>query len=175
MKSRNKQTKRFLIAPTEIAGIGANLKKYFKELGVEVDYITYNKHPFSYSVDKCLNFSEKSTLVKIVMVINNFIKSIVSYNYFFFMFGQSLLPYNLDLPILKLLGKKTGMIFLGCDIRVRELTLKEKHKYCVCKNCQEECVLGIKKKKVEWIQKYVNIIFDNSMEYSNGRFFSTVQ
>lgn len=42
---------------------------------------------------------------------------IARYDQFIFLFGYSYLPRNLDLPLLKLLGKKTLMVFCGSDSR----------------------------------------------------------
>lgn len=36
---------------------------------------------------------------------------------FIFLYGESLFPYNVDLPLLRLLGKKTIMWFIGSDVR----------------------------------------------------------
>lgn len=47
-----------------------------------------------------------------------FVPALLRYDVFHFYFGLSLLPKNLDLPILRLLGKKIVMTYCGSEVRL---------------------------------------------------------
>ena len=125
MSKKTIKNKRIYIGPCEIAGYYLNLTKGFKELGFNVDYITYKNHHFNYEKEINLPF-----LIKIVRFFNKFknnnrntfkrllialpgdffsfiwaVTAIFKYDVFIFGFGQSLLRYNLDLYILKAFKK----------------------------------------------------------------------
>jgi len=150
--------KYILVGPNEIAGIGTVLTKAFNKIGIRATKISFKKHPFGYSTGLYLNLENKSRFIRWLILIFNFIKSIFLYDSFLFIFGTTLLPHNLDLPILKILDKKTGMIFCGCDIRCRDMVLKEKHKYSLCEECQQKCDCEQKRRKIRLIEKYVDVI-----------------
>ena len=156
---KNYKIKHLFIGPVEISGVANIFKKSFDKLKIKNIQLTFKDHSFHYSSDKCLNISDKPKIIAVLLLLNNFIKSIFLYDSFFFVFGNSLLPWNLDLPILKILRKKTIMMFCGCDIRCRELILKENHRYYVCEECQNKCDLKIKERRANWIQKYIDVIF----------------
>lgn len=147
--------KNLLIAPGEIGGIGLTLNKNFKKRGIKSVLLTYEKHAFNYLSDECLNLQDRPKIVQVFIVMTNFIKSLFLYDSFLFIFN-SLLPWNLDLPILKLFGKKIGVIFCGCDIRYP------------C-HLNKECTLKINIIKKKWrakiFQRYADFIFSQP-EYS---------
>ena len=156
---RKKKIRRILVGPNEVAGIGNVLAEAFNKIGIKATKISFRKHPFGYPSGLYLNLEDKNKFLRWFILISNFIKSLFLYDSFLFIFGTTLLPYNLDLPILKILGKKTGMIFCGCDIRCRDTVLKERRQYSVCKECHQECDCEQKRKKIRRIEEYVNIIF----------------
>jgi hypothetical protein len=117
---------RILIGPKEIAGYYANLAKGFDAIGVTVDYVTYNLHPFDYGGQtrhplllRLAQYIEVSSsdvkwlhfcrwLFKAFAILTRSVWglwAIFRYDTFIFGFGSSLLIWNWDLPILKLLGK----------------------------------------------------------------------
>jgi glycosyltransferase involved in cell wall biosynthesis len=106
-----------LHAPMNIAGQASILANAQRELGIEADVLIFNQHQFSYHFDINLSLSEKSTVSRYTTIINNFIKCFLKYDIFHFHFGGSLLPYNLDLPLLKFFKKKIIMHYWGSDIR----------------------------------------------------------
>lgn len=66
-----------------------------------------------------VDLSEKLSKVKYVRWLQElsfFLKCLKKYNIFHFYFGISFFPHNLDLPILKLFGKKIVMEYLGTDV-----------------------------------------------------------
>lgn len=130
---------KIFIGPIEIAGYYANLSKGFHSLGVDVDFVTFNSHPFGYGGEKkrplllriVQYLNQLRGKIKRVIILNDLIalssrlitfmwaiSTIFKYDVFIFGFGQSLLWNNWDLNILRLL-KKTVIVNLahGTDAR----------------------------------------------------------
>jgi glycosyltransferase involved in cell wall biosynthesis len=117
---KKKDQIRIFIGTTEIAGYYANLTRGFKALGFKCDYISFFDHPFMYgeSINPFSSLYKRKNLANskikkafyliliVLMSIIFLIKSIFRYDVYIFGFGTSILPYNIDMPILKVLGKK---------------------------------------------------------------------
>src|SRR5215213_10255753 len=123
------------IGLTEIAGYGANLKRGFRQLGIECDFISLYDHPFKYGGDdpnllvrwsKWLNVKLADTprsqsfrrtlwrnLYALAMLLL-FLWALPRYDIFIFLTHVSFLKH-FDLPVLKLLNKKIVFIFVGSD------------------------------------------------------------
>jgi len=119
-------TIKIFIGPCEIAGYYKNLQKGFIQLGLNADYFTYFNSPFGYSNNIKLPFLLKivhffnnhkrtsgNIIIKILLTLPAEVFSFIwgfyaifKYDVFIFGFGVSLLRFNIDLYILKLLGKK---------------------------------------------------------------------
>jgi len=115
---------RVLHAPEEIAGQLILIARAQRALGVKSDVLVFRKHPFGYECDICLDLqSERSIVKRAIRYVTNFIWCLRRYDIFHFHVSVSLLPYNLDLPILKLLKKKVIMHYWGSDIRQYDLAV----------------------------------------------------
>lgn len=112
-----------LHAPENIAGQASTIAEAQKALGVESDVLVFNQNVFNYKCDINLNLGKKPKIVKIILQIINFIKCLFKYDVFHFHFSNSLLLYNIDLPILKLFRKKTIMHYWGSDIRQLDIAV----------------------------------------------------
>src|SRR5687767_2001655 len=120
--------------------MGTGLGEGFHSLGSDVAVLDLLGSPFSYSKRadvfnpawaRCLNnlarktkHSSRGILGRGIHCIYRFVSGFLAlcigicrYDQFIFLFGFSFLPWNLDLPLLKLLGKKTLMVFCGSDSR----------------------------------------------------------
>ena len=88
----------------------------------------------------------------------------IHHDAFIFLYGDTLLPYNLDLPILKMLGKKTIMWFIGSDIRYYEAyeaaAKKAGLKYYVGIYDDRKKLSNLKAKKrmIRRVERYVDYI-----------------
>ena len=148
-----------LHAPHNISGQASMIAKAQRELGIEADVIVFNQNYINYYCDKNLSLSEKTMVIQYYLMTMNFIRCFFRYDIFHFHFGLSLLPNNLDLPILKLFGKKTIMHYWGSDIRQSDIainyvffkTLEELQKVYPAKDDD------IKRKIIKRIEKYVNV------------------
>jgi glycosyltransferase involved in cell wall biosynthesis len=169
---QSKELKIF-IGPTEIGKIGGTLACAFREKGIKVTVVRNNPNPFQDGMmyDQTIQFDSLKTLKRRFMRLQFFIKILCQHNALIFLFGQTLLPNNLDLPFLKLFRKKTIMWFLGSDIISYEDVEKTKKKVGV-KSFQRESkkespeVMRRKIQMIRKIEKYVDhIIADPSIAH----------
>ncbi|MBX3423874.1 MAG: glycosyltransferase [Pirellulaceae bacterium] len=118
---------RVFIGPVEVAGYYHHLYAGLQSLGVNCDLVEYRPHRFRYgtkiktpmfvrwSQQLAALTSGKKTWRTLAQPVEKLClvlfaaQAIFRYNVFVFGFGKSLLPANLDLPILKLLGKRVIM------------------------------------------------------------------
>lgn len=156
---------KIFIGPSEIANVGALLAHGLRERTVAVTCATGKIRPYQtgmkYDVvrdDQGLNKWQCR-----FKTLYYFLKFLLQHNTFIFLFGNSLLPYNLDLPILRLFHKKTVMWFLGSDIRHYESLKAAAEKVGVKYYVSKDQGAGRKalKRKLRMIcrvEKYVNYI-----------------
>ncbi len=111
--------------PENVCGIGRYVADWQRENeGVKADFIVYDDNTNRQNSHKNLKLNQKNTLASFFAKVRFLIQAIKEYDLFHFYFGKSLLPLNLDMPILKLCGKKILMDYLGSDIRI--LSVEEK-------------------------------------------------
>ena len=116
---------KIFIGPTEIANTGAILAGALREKGIRVTVVSMGMGPFQAGMryDKVLapDIRGLNGLQKVFKYLYCwlycFFKYFPKHNVFIFHYGDTLLPFNLDLPILKLFRKKTVVRFVGSDIR----------------------------------------------------------
>jgi glycosyltransferase involved in cell wall biosynthesis len=110
---------KIFIGPTSLVGVSLALTSALREKGIRVTHAITRISPFrpDMEYDILLNFQGLNKLQMIIKYLYYFLKFFLQYNTFIFLSGQTLLPYNLDLPVLKLFRKKTIMWFMGSDIR----------------------------------------------------------
>ncbi|WP_067865099.1 glycosyltransferase [Neptuniibacter marinus] len=114
--------------PVNIAGIGAVLADYQRKKGYESCFDVWVGNSFFKNHDvEIFNGTENRWLKQLVRL-KYFYNSLFRFDIYSFYFGQTLLPYSLDLPLLKLLGKKIVMTYCGSDIRLSEVE-KERNPY----------------------------------------------
>jgi len=117
----NKSDLKIFIGPARIGNIGSVLASALRERGIMVTHainqISPGRAESGMEYDILLDFRDLGWLWKRLACIFYAVKFFLQHNTFIFLFGLSLLPYNLDLPILKLFHKKTIMWFVGSDIR----------------------------------------------------------
>lgn len=122
-----KKRVKLLVAPIEVSGYYSALARGLSEAGLSTDFVTFVPHPFAYRTEekrtwlfrfirRVFSFVRKegpfalrllSALPWLISVHLWSIFAIFKYNTFIFAFGQTLFPgTQLDLPILKLLGKR---------------------------------------------------------------------
>ena len=115
------------VGPHEVAGFYANLVLGLRAIGVQADLVVYRAHQFRYQdneapffvlrwINRCNNLRGKqarSLLVRVLFALPGellrfvyFPYALSRYDVYIFGFGQSILPGNWDLPILRFFGKR---------------------------------------------------------------------
>lgn len=107
-------SKKVFIGPLD-TGLNGALKKILSSR-YQVTTCNFVSSAFVDPSDINLDIDKTNKVQATGRVLANFIKSL-NFNIYHFRFGQSLLPYNIDLPFLKILGKKIIMTFDGDDLR----------------------------------------------------------
>jgi len=163
---------RIFIGPSEIANVGATLGEAFRKRGIKVTVVSTGKSPFRIGMkyDRVLSPPEIMSLNRISRIIKLvgywgpfFLNYFFRYNSFIFLFGNTLFPKNLDLPLFKYFKKRTIMWFFGSDIRdikLRELELKKMGiKYFHNEAMEDNPDLKEKKlRMIHKVEKYVDYI-----------------
>jgi len=158
---KKKKKLRVMLGIVEIAANLWEFRNALREQGVQADTVVYQKHPlYDFPYDKYYPI-QRNKLSGFFKSIPITLKLIFQYDVFFFLFGQSFFPRNLDIYLLKLLGKKVVVFFCGCDIRCREEVLKEDWLYSVCQDCNNECNSKAKRKLARFWEKHADLIFSH--------------
>jgi hypothetical protein len=139
LRTTTMMKEKIFIGPIEISGYFANLASGMRSLGADVTFITYSKHIFGYVGEdesslvgfikwlrsRYLQTTNKNFLIRIFWLglwqmaeVIFFLTALIRFDVFIFGFGQSLLWRNMDLPILRLFGKKIiFMMGMGSEMR----------------------------------------------------------
>ncbi|QQG49793.1 MAG: glycosyltransferase [Candidatus Berkelbacteria bacterium] len=117
-----------LHAPTDVGGQAWAISKGMKELGQNSRTMVLERNYFNYGADIDLELKDLGNFQRIVRRWHFFLRALRRCDVFYFYFAQSLLPYSLDLPLLRLFGKKVIFIFQGCDIRLQKMSYPTKGK-----------------------------------------------
>ncbi|MCB0329125.1 MAG: glycosyltransferase [Bdellovibrionales bacterium] len=104
--------------PISIAGMAWNLASWQRANGIESDCVLEQECPLKNPHHICLTLERFGFLRRQLARFNFFLFALGKYDIFHFYYGLSLLPYNLDLPMLRLFGKKIIMTYCGSDIRL---------------------------------------------------------
>jgi glycosyltransferase involved in cell wall biosynthesis len=107
---------RILHAPMNIAGQATMISRAQRELGHISDVLVAKQEVWNYECDFNLEIDKKGILGQILIVLKYFFFALRTYDIFHFHLAYSFFPYNLDLYILRLFGKKVVMQYWGSDI-----------------------------------------------------------
>jgi glycosyltransferase involved in cell wall biosynthesis len=160
-------------------GIAYKIAEGLRRNGIKADSVVIDDHSFSYPFHKKLKYAgNKPGFINRLIKYYYFIKHTLMYDVFIFNTRSTMLARKGDLKILKKLGKKTAMVYVGCDIRDKNFYLNSSEKYTVCKNCTEAyqkkivCVMEDKHSESATIQKYIDAPFSHPFDAMilNGNF-----
>lgn len=143
---------RVFLGPHHIAGIMWEYRQGLRSIGVDAKVVIFDEHPFDYPADIEFKFTG-NRYIKLLKRILQLPRLIRNFDVFHFVYGDSILPFHMDIYILKLFRKKIVMTFVGSDIRPRKIAEDEK--------------LDISKKNriAQFWEKYADIII-SFPEYS---------
>lgn len=160
---------RIFLGPCWYGKIVPTLADALRERGLKVTAVVGGEIPSRYPDTRYDVIMDSRGLRKWQIVLRGlkyFWRFLCQHNAFIFLYGQSLLPHNLDLPILKLLGKKIIMWFIGSDLRdyeaLKAAAEKAGLKYYWGKDIPEEIKrksdVKVKKRMIRRVGRYVDYI-----------------
>lgn len=112
---------RIFHGPVNITGIGRYLADWQRGRGAVSDFIVYSDETTRQSHHYNLHLERRGPAVRLWAMLRCFVSGLSRYDIFHFYFAKSLLPFNLDLPLLKLFRKKIVMTYCGSDVRLYEV------------------------------------------------------
>jgi glycosyltransferase involved in cell wall biosynthesis len=131
---------RVLHAPAEIAGQASTLARALRALGVEAHSLAYNPGFPQYEPDEMRPYDAMSPLPRYAGYLASALRHYRRWDVYHFHFGRTLIPpHNVDLPLLRALGKRVVFHYHGCDVRDREFMLAH-HERATCTECDPFCV-----------------------------------
>lgn len=143
------------------AGICTRFKEGFAQNGIEADFYSYKEHIFGYKTDKIIKYSSSRFIARLQKAWL-ILKLLLNYKYFIFDTASTLLPDYKDVKIFRFFGKKTMMIFTGCDIRMPEIV--SQFKWNPCRDCDDDykkyvgCVIETKKQMIRKAEENFDFI-----------------
>ena len=112
---------RIFHGPVNITGIGRYLADWQRSQGTISDFIVHIDHTNRQNNHLNLQLDAYGRLGRLAIRLALFCLCLAKYDLFHFYFAQSLLPLNLDLPLLKLFKKKILMTYCGSEARLVEV------------------------------------------------------
>jgi glycosyltransferase involved in cell wall biosynthesis len=113
-----------LHAPKNVAGQASTISRAQRALGIQSDVLVFDQNIFNFECDINLNLSRRSVISRHFTRFKSLLSCMLRYDVFHFHYGTSLLPLNLDIPILRLEGKRVLMHYWGSDIMQLDVALK---------------------------------------------------
>lgn len=129
---------KFFIGPVEISGIGGALKEGFSSIGVEAETVFSFKHHFSYREDRgrvlvrlwqylgslrsriprrLLPLKVAAVAIHRLFGVFVLLWAIFHFDAFVFLYGQTITDTELELALLRRMGKKIIFLYVGSDTR----------------------------------------------------------
>jgi len=161
-----KKNLRIFLGPCWFGRIAPTLASALREVGVKATWVFEGELPPMYAdaeYDVLMDFRGLKPWQVVLKRLWYFWQFLHQYDAFIFIFGTSLLPHNLDLPVLKLFHKKTVMWFIGSDIRhyesvdaaIKKMGIKYRRSDA---RKQSPDRVEQKKKMIRRVEKYVDYI-----------------
>lgn len=142
---------KILHVPLDVSGQMGTLSRAQQKLGSYSRSCNYINDLYKYRCDESLNLEQLNNVFQKSFRINKFfIEAISKFSVFHFHFGESMLPWHFDLPILKFLGKKMVMHYWGSDVRQLSIA-RRKNKYVRVKLDNEKHIIN----RIKHIAKYI--------------------
>lgn len=104
--------------PINVSGSGGYISKYLRSKGYISDFVVWYDFGMRRNYDYNLELNKYNLFKKLFIIFYNFLIAFIKYDIFHFYYGRSLLPFGLDLPFLKLFGKKIIMTYCGSEVRL---------------------------------------------------------
>lgn len=122
---------RILHASDTAAGIPSVLASEQRRLGHVAHSLRYADHPFGYQSDSVFAaWAAAGRLEKLRLALRTTVGVSLRYDVFHLTAGRTLLPFMLDLPLLKALNRTIVVHFHGCEVRHVAADRKQRDVFC---------------------------------------------
>ncbi len=116
--------------PSNICGIGRDFADWQREnKQAKSDFIVFKDRTNRQNSHQNLRLGQMNIFKRLITQVKLLFSFMREYDIFHFYFGKSLLPLNLDLPILRMAGKGILMTYVGSDIRLKKVERKRNPYY----------------------------------------------
>jgi glycosyltransferase involved in cell wall biosynthesis len=130
-----------LHAAAEIAGQASILCRALRDRGIDATALAYNAQYPAYPTDILLPHDGKPPVSRLLGYLGTALRHTGRYDLIHVHFGRSLVPpWNLDLPVHRLLGTPLVFHFHGCDVRRRAMMLERHPGQAACTECDPFCI-----------------------------------
>lgn len=148
------------------------LSKGLRLRGVQSTSCHFDKHPFNFKPDLCLNLNAYPVTTRHSKINRYLQESIKVYDIFHFHFGETFFPDKKDLEALKQAGKKMVVHHHGSDIRLLSVAQKNNPYVLVKPEWTEEKI----KRNLSILSKYIDhaIVQDHELEEYISDFYKYV-
>ncbi|MCG8613305.1 MAG: glycosyltransferase [Pseudomonadales bacterium] len=151
---------RIFHGPVNIGGIGRYLADWQRKQGAIADFIVFQDQTMRQNHHLDLRLSEYPRLRSFFIRLGFFLFCLFKYDVFHFYYAKSLLWRNLDLPILKLFGKRVVMTYCGSDVRLIELEKQHNPYHHLLKIGSDHPKFDASKKKMikrqnRWVDAFI--------------------
>ncbi len=149
---------RVFFGPSEIVGYNRRNARALREMGVAARSVSFWDHRFRYGSDEFIRISGEGREYRANLEV--LVKDLADrFDVFHFIYGRSLMPGYADVPLLKRLGKKIVMQFVGCDIRARDAVLTDGRAFNPCEICRiEPCRSSDKRAIAGFWEEHADVI-----------------
>jgi len=157
---RGSRLERILWAPTPIKQMW-DISRGERDLGLKSETLIFQNNihriPCDYNIEDWLS----ETLSRIPVFYAVFLWACMRYDVFHYYYYGGLLIlvpifWQLELPLLRLLGKRIVFSAIGCDIRLRSQAMR--HKYNCCSSCSVFCDEKKTRERLDHIKKYASVL-----------------
>lgn len=124
MKQKNILNNRILLLPTDTGGHCWGIKSGLEANSINADVIYFLKSKFGFPYTFYINLEGKNKLIKQIIKLKIFLGFLKKYDIFHYCNANSLLPFKIDLFILKLFKKKIFVTFNGTSTRLKNESIK---------------------------------------------------
>lgn len=148
---------RIIHAPYNIAGQGGYIAKGQRSFGHKSDVLVFEQPAFKYEFTYNIRLKARPKVLRWLYRFYYFVICLLRYDYFHYHFCETILPFYLDLPILKIFRKKIIFHFWGSEIR--DCRISGKYTEFNFKECEEVNNNGYLKflEKKKFFKKYVHL------------------
>jgi glycosyltransferase involved in cell wall biosynthesis len=149
---------RILHAAVEISGVASELARQQRALGHDALALSYRPHRFQYASDVTVpDWGSASTARKLWTTLRTTARVLPRYDVFHLHAFQTLLPYMVDAPLLRALGRTVIVHFHGCDVKQTVAATNPDKVHCPRCALLDSCALGPQRRRRAMAERFADM------------------